>query len=255
MPRRLIAGVLGLAAFSLAYASLPARAQESSGQPSAATLAFEKHLQDIDTSQGTEAAIDLIGRTVSDADVDPEKLMGTTRFLSARDTDSADPRYGLTLAVIEAKLANTFARNPEHAQQAAMFQTQSVIRYLGDSLILREDIARCADQTAGQAALHGWQGLTDDMVAMYRQFPADAKEKMREAIDAYDTRKASRPAAAWVCRDGTNTMPNMGADASAPAADAQSAQPQPAASPFVDDATWNARRKAIRDKLIATLDK
>ncbi len=244
-----------------------ARAQDTPAPstPPAAALEVERKLSAIDREKGTEAALTEIGRLVSGEKVGQDNLMGSTRFLSERDAHGNDPRYGLSLSVMEAKLANTFAAMPDRMKEAVTFRFQSVTRYLGNSLVLRQDIARCADKTAGARAIAGWQGLTRDMIAAYKEFPPEIQAKVREGIEIYQTKKADRPTLPWVCRDGIDvirTAQEKGfttqTETEVNGVKSTDTRATEAVDPlirFVDDATWAGYRKQVYDTMLSTLDK
>lgn len=197
--------LLGACLVVTATGSAFANSTPANNQGTPASLAVTKEFTDLEAKSGTEAALDALGSRISDANTDPDTLSGAMRFLSDRDTNTTDPRYGLALAMVELKLANTYAgmKKPE---DSGRFLFQSVARFLADSLILHQDKARCADKTAGNDALYFWQSPMETVLAGYKQLTPDQKKKVALAIDIYDTKKASRAPAAWVCRDGMDAV-------------------------------------------------
>jgi len=202
---KLKALLLGAYLVVIAAGSAFANSTPANNKGTPASLAVTQEFVDIEAKSGTEATLDALGNRISDANTDADTLSGAMRFLSERDTTGTDPRYGLALAMVELKLANTYAgmKKPE---DSARFLFQSIARFLADSLILHQDKARCADKTAGQNALYFWQSPMQTVLAGYKQLTPEQKKKVQLAIDLYDTKKSGRAPAPWVCRDGMDAV-------------------------------------------------
>lgn len=138
-------------------------------------------------------------------------------------------------------------------------------RYMGNSLTLWQDIARCTDKTAGQNAKLIWQRQTPAMASIYKTMNDEDKEYVKTVIKAYHVKRANRAPAAWICRSGidayviaTEKGLTKTTEAEVNGKQHSNIETLPSVDPYLkylDDAAWQEKRTEVYESFLTSLDK
>lgn len=148
---------------------------------------------------------------------------------------------------------------------AGIPDSASVI-YILASLTSRIDAARCADPSAPSDKFQRWENSLTQIPRYYQSLPFEKREEIISLVVAWEEKISTRPPDAWLCNGGMSYMMKFMEkhknDPNVPAREIEDKTrlgrtillDDPEIQPeFVDDETWQNKRKTIIKTLSSQL--